>query len=88
MYCESITHLIHAYGAATGLTSRTVSTYAAGSGDFCDRLERGHDLTTRRAAKVTQWLSDNWPADLAWPPDIPRPLPSADSPASRTGEAA
>ena len=78
MDCKSIICLVHAYSRHTGLTTRTVSTYAAGSGDFCDRLEAGRDLTTRRAARVAQWLSDHWPDDLAWPNDIPRPEPSPD----------
>ena len=85
MRCEHIVQLVHSYGVAVGLTPRTVSTYAAGSGDFCDRLERGHDITTRRAARVVQWLSDRWPADLDWPADIPRPAPRA---AGERGEAA
>ena len=77
--------LVHTYGKAAGLSRRTVSTYAAGSGDFCDRLERGCDLTTRRAARVAQWFSDRWPVDLEWPPDIPRPVPSVED---ERGEAA
>ena len=75
MYCEAVICLIHRLAEATGRSPRTVSTYAAGSGDFCDRLERGADLTTRRGARVVQWLSDHWPDDLDWPADIPRPAP-------------
>ena len=82
MDSEKILAITHAYAHATGLSQRTVSTYAAGSGDFCDRLQRGCDVTTRRAARVVQWFSDHWPADLAWPADIPRPAPTPGSPAS------
>ena len=32
-------------------------------------------LTTRRAARAIQWFSDNWPSDLEWPAEIPRPEP-------------
>ena len=42
-----------------------------------NRLRRGHTITLRRVARVLQWFSDHWPADLEWPSDIPRPLPSA-----------
>ena len=35
----------------------------------------------QRVARIIQWFSDHWPADLAWPHDIPRPDPSPDSPA-------
>ena len=41
-----------------------------------NRLRRGHTITLRRVARVLQWFSDHWPADLEWPSDIPRPMPS------------
>lgn len=47
------------------------------------RLRGGHDITTRRAARIVQAASDNWPTDLDWPPEIPRPAPSPDSPVAR-----
>ena len=53
------------------------------------RLKRGHDVTTRRAARVTQYFSDHWPAALPWPDDILRPDPTPGSPAAlAAGEAA
>lgn len=36
----------------------------------------------RRAARIVQAASDNWPPDLPWPADIPRPAPAPDSPAA------
>lgn len=38
-----------------------------------NRLRAGHRITTGRAARALQWLSENWPEGLAWPADIPRP---------------
>ena len=77
------------YAGRTHLSPHSVGRYAAGSGDFYVRLKRGRDLTTRRAARVTQWFSDRWPTDLAWPDDIPRPDPTPGSPAAlAAGEAA
>ena len=73
MNSDWLTRLINLYARHSGLSPRTVSTYAAGSGDFCDRLERGHTVTVRRASRITQWLSDNWPESADWPADIPRP---------------
>ena len=46
------------------------------------RLRAGADITTRRAARIAQWLSDHWPTGAEWPPDIPRPDPSPGSPAA------
>ena len=75
MNAESIMRLCQLYAAHRGFALSTVATYAAGAGDFYHRLERGHDLTTRRAARVAQYLSDHWPEGLEWPADIPRPAP-------------
>lgn len=85
MNAESIMTLCEVYAAERKLTLSTVSTYAAAAGDFYARLKRGHDLTTRRAARVAQWFSDNWPDGVDWPGDIPRP---ASSGAGDRGEAA
>lgn len=79
MNAETILRLCQIFAEAKNLSISTVSTYAAGSGDFCARLEDGKDITTRRAARVTQWISDHWPEDLEWPADIPRPAPSKDA---------
>ena len=40
------------------------------------RLKCGRTLTILRADRALRWFSDNWPTNLAWPPDIPRPTPS------------
>lgn len=69
-----------------GLALSTVSTYAGGDGKLVGRLIDGHDITTRRAARIVQWFSDHWPGDLPWPPDIRRPDPSPGSPAARALE--
>ena len=78
----SVNHLmllIERYAQASGLSPHSVGRYAGGSGDFYGRLQRGHDITTRRAAHITQWLSDRWPDDLEWPVGIERPTPRRDA---------
>ena len=85
MNTESIMQLCEVYARRHGLSLSTVSTYAAAAGDFYARLRRGHDLTTRRAARVVQWFSDHWPADVDWPAEIPRPTPQTKR---KRGEAA
>lgn len=59
-----------------------VGRLAANHGAFFARPEDGHDITSRRAQRIVQWFSDHWPLDLAWPTDIPRPEPAANSPAA------
>ena len=94
MSSTAITRLIGAMAAATGRAPSTISRLASGSGATYARL-RGDanrkppippaDITTRRAARIVQWLSDHWPADRAdlWPDDISRPAPSPGSPAAQ-----
>ena len=79
MLHQQVTRLIEIAAQASERSPNTIARYASGNGDFYARLKRGHDLTTRRAAKVIQWLSDHWPADLDWPDDIPRPRPQRDA---------
>lgn len=78
MNADSLLRLIERYAEGRGLTVSTVSTYAAGAGDMHGRLSRGHDITTRRAARIAQWLSNHWPPGVDWPADIPRPDPQQD----------
>ena len=75
----TITFAIERYAERTGLSAHSVGRYASGSGDFYGRLKRGRDVTTRRAGRVLQWLSDHWPDGLDWPADIPRPSPRKDA---------
>ena len=75
--------LIETLADHTGRSPGTIGREVSGSGDFYPRLKAGHDLTTRRAARVAQKLSDHWPDGTPWPSAIPRPVPSAGSPADR-----
>ena len=71
------------FATARSLQLTTASKYAAGSATFLPSLKSGEcTVTERRAVRVTQWFSDNWPTDLPWPLDIPRPDPAPGSPAA------
>lgn len=73
MTVEQIIKLARAYAAHKALTLATVSSYAANDGKLFLRMEAGADCTTRRAAKLALWFSDNWPPDLEWVAGVPRP---------------
>lgn len=80
MTTEQILRLADLYGQHRGLARATVSTYAANDGKlFADFAEKQTSCTLRRAAAIMRWFSDNWPADLEWPPHIPRPAHSKDA---------
>ena len=70
---DCIIRLITLAATASGHSPSTIGRWASGSGDMYHRLCRGHDITTRRAARVVQALSDLWPEGAEWPADIPRP---------------
>ena len=61
--------------AHDGVTHFAISMRALGKGDFFKNLMAGGDCRTTTAARVLSWFDENWPADLEWPRDIPRPQP-------------
>lgn len=77
--------LIRLYATATDRAISTVSRLATGSGATYTRLiaDPPKPITINRLHRIVQWFSDNWPADLPWPHDIPRPAPAPDSPAAK-----
>ena len=77
MDSDNVFRVARIYAEQRGITMKTLGTYAAGHGHFFERLAVGR-VTIRRTAQVLQWFSDHWPAGLAWPSDIPRPLPTTD----------
>jgi len=56
-----------------GVTHFAISMRALGKGDFFKKLMAGGDCRTATAARVVTWFDANWPSDLEWPADIPRP---------------
>lgn len=73
MDISKLVAIAEAYATHRGLALATVSTYAARDGKFFGSLQGGASCTLRRADRVLGWFSENWPADLEWPRDIPRP---------------
>ena len=77
MSTKHLEHLAQAYSRHTGLKISTVGSYAVNDGKFFLRLKDGASCTLRTAYKATAWFHENWPADLEWPSDIPRPAPQS-----------
>ena len=65
--------LAETMAAHHGVTHFAISMRALGKGDFFKKLMAGGDCRTATATRVLARFSDNWPADLEWPRDIPRP---------------
>lgn len=68
-----VVRLADVYAMHSPWSATTVSGKAFGSGDSVEKLRSGKRITTERIDAGYQWFSDNWPPDLAWPSDIPRP---------------
>lgn len=80
MNIEQVIALAEAYHEHTGLKFSSISSYATNDGKWLRNLRSGvAGCTVRRAAAVGIWFSTNWPADLAWPADIPRPPKSKEA---------
>jgi hypothetical protein len=56
-----------------GKSDATISNKIAGHARLFKRLREKNGCTLRTADRAMQWFAANWPADLEWPRDIPRP---------------
>ena len=75
MNSNDVIRIARIYAESRCLTMSTLGTYAAGDSRFFSRLTADR-VTIRRAKRVLQWFSDNWPEGLEWPADIARPAPT------------
>ena len=82
---HEIVRLAEILAARRGRSPRTVCRWATGDGALYGRLAGGSDVAWRRGWRILRWFSDEWPADLHWPTDIPRP--GAQPPPACEGEA-
>lgn len=76
MSSDTHNHLVSlcdAFAAHRSISRWRVSFLVRGDGTFFKRMAEGGSCTLRTATLVLQWFSDNWPADLEWPRDVPRP---------------
>lgn len=76
---QDILELSAAYQRHKGLSHWRVSYLVRGDGQFIKRLSEGRSCTVKTANAVLQWFSDNWPDNLPWPSDIPRPVKREDA---------
>ena len=72
MESQSLIAAAQIYATARGIEMASLGTYLVRDARFFDRLRVGR-VTVRRVDRAAHRLSEMWPEDLAWPPDIPRP---------------
>ena len=54
----------------------TLSTWCVGHARLFSRLRDGKGCNAHTYRDALEWFSDNWPEDLTWPADVPRPDPT------------
>lgn len=60
-----------------GVGRKRVSKLVLNRGSKLDDIADGGDLTTSIFERAMLWFSENWPTDLRWPEDVPRPVADA-----------
>lgn len=71
---NQIAALAEAYRQHKGLSLSRVSFLVRGDGQFLGKLKLAErTFTIRTFDHCLAWFSANWPEDLEWPSDIPRP---------------
>ncbi|MCF7778042.1 hypothetical protein GLP59_10360 [Sulfitobacter sp. M220] len=79
MISEQLTELAETMATHIGRSEATLSNKAAGNATLFERLRGGKGCTIQTAQRAMVWFSENWPADLEWPADIPRPRKKKDA---------
>lgn len=79
MNIDIIISAARTYAAHVGLKLTSVGNYAVNDGKFFSRIDAQGSCTYRTGQKLISYLDANWPADLEWPRDIPRPSKSKEA---------
>lgn len=70
---EQLYTLLKTYADHVGRAPATIARRAGAYAHLPKRLEEGAGCSVRTMNDLAVWFSDNWPDDLEWPRNIPRP---------------
>lgn len=72
--CEQLILVSDSYISEKKITRSVLSNRVFRRGNKLDRIDHGlEDLNTKTWENAMLYLSREWPANLHWPEDIPRP---------------
>lgn len=74
MQLNHLTILAEAFAKHTDRSEATVSNLVVSHARLFKRLRDGKGCSVATYNNVMAWFSKNWPEDLEWPSDIPRPV--------------
>lgn len=77
MEYEHLTQLANAYAAHINRSVMTVAKRVGVHNKFFSRLVEVGGCRVDTFNQAMGWFDENWPADLAWPADVPRPSAQA-----------
>lgn len=70
---DQLLRLADAFARHTNRADATISNKIVGHARLIARLRDGFGCTLATASRAHNWFSENWPPDLEWPRDVPRP---------------
>ena len=77
MELRDLITLAETYTAFVNRSEATVSNQITTHARFFERIRAGKGCNFITFKKALAWFHENWPADLEWPSDIPRPAPQS-----------
>lgn len=79
---STLIRIASTYAERAGVEMKTVSYRVFGDTKKLPAMMNGADITVSRFNDAVRWFSDNWPADLAWPVGVDRPVSGSGEPSS------
>ena len=73
MDTRNLITLVDRLTAHLGRSDMTIAKRAGVHTRLVPRLRAGEGCTVGSFTKMLTWLDENWPSDLEWPTEVPRP---------------
>jgi hypothetical protein len=83
MRYDALTSLATTYAAHIERSSFTVANRVGVHPKLFQRLQAGGGCRVDTYLAVMDWFAENWPSDLEWPEEVPRPTQPKAKPARR-----
>lgn len=65
--------LAQTYADHAGISLSTLGVEVLANNQIFRKLAQGGDAMMSNAERAEEWFNVHWPAELPWPPSVPRP---------------